>query len=171
MSISKSILAFALLLTASSVMVAQPGEPKVTKTKVINASADAVWEKLRVMDDLQKYSSHVAIVKWTGDHGVGGERKCLPPEGLEGYYLERIVNFNDEQRTYSYALVEGVPVKGMVNTFKVVDLGYRKSMIIWTSSFEQFLENPQMTEEQFLGFINQAVGETIDLYASAAEKS
>lgn len=92
-------------------------------------------------------------------------------EGQEGgTYTEQVVKFSDAERTYSYALVQGVPAQGMVNSFKVIDLGYKKSMIVWTSTYEVFMENPQMNETQFLGFLNQAIGETIGLYAVAAEQ-
>ena len=50
---------------------------------------------------------------------------------------------------------------GMVNQFKVVDLGYEKSMVVWTSSYEKFVTNPQMDETQFKGFLTQASGEMI----------
>ncbi len=148
---------------------AQKANANVTLTKVVETSADNVWGKLRQMDDIDKYSSTVANVKWTGNHGVGGQRVCTTPDG-KGYFKESIVGFDDQGRTYTYALLEGVPVKGMVNNFKVVDLGYKKSMIVWTSSYEQFLKNPQMTEEQFLGFLNQSAGEMIANIAIAASK-
>jgi len=156
------------MLVLAGAAVAQNPNANVTITKVINASADDVWTVLRQMDDIQKYSSIIAKVEWTGTHGVGGERVCLPPKGQEGRYKERIVNFSDEQRTYSYALVEGVPAKGMVNSFKVVDLGYQKCMIVWTSTYDAFIENPQVTEQQFLGFMDQSLNEMLNNIAVAS---
>jgi len=120
------------------------------------------------MDDIDKYSSAIAKVEWTGDHGVGGQRVCTAPDG-QGYFKEGIVAFDDNGRTYTYALLEGVPAKGMVNSFKVVDLGYQKWMIVWTSTFEEFLKNPQMTQEQFMGFINQTLNELLDNVIKAAK--
>ncbi|MEM7552079.1 MAG: SRPBCC family protein [Bacteroidota bacterium] len=155
-------------ILSTTLSMAQKADAKVTATKVVNASADKVWEKLRKMDDIDKYSSAVAKVEWTGNHGIGGQRLCTAPEG-QGYYKESIMAFDDSQRTYSYALVEGVPAKGMVNNFKVVDLGYNKSMIVWTSNYDQFITNPNMTEDQFLGFINQSINEMINNIAKAAK--
>ena len=166
--IKSAVLPAMILLFGAGILNAQKPDAKVTVTKVIEASADNVWAKLRQMDDIQNYSSLIAKVEWTGKHGVGGERICHPPQEGQGYFKERIVRFSDEQRTYSYALIEGVPAKGMVNNFKVVDLGYNKSMIVWTSNYEQFLENPQMDEKQFLGFLNQSVNEMINNIAEAA---
>lgn len=168
MNLLKSIFAAIILLTTTGIISAQNSEAKVTVTKVVDASADDVWTVLRKMDDIQNYSSLIGKVEWSGEHGIGGERVCLPPKEGEGYFKERIVDFSDEQRTYSYALIEGVPVKGMVNNFKVVDLGYKKSLIVWTSNYEQFMKNPQMNEQQFLGFLNQSIVEMVNNVASAS---
>ena len=167
MRIFKSLLATAILFLSFTAF-AQSSDAKFTHTQVVDASADDVWEVLRQMDDIDKYSSAVAKVEWTGDHGVGGQRVCTAPQG-QGAYKESIVAFDDNGRTYSYALVEGVPVKGMVNTFKVVDLGYKKSMIVWTSNYEAFMKNPQMSEEQFGGFIKMTIGEMVGNIAKAAK--
>ncbi|WP_020566794.1 SRPBCC family protein [Neolewinella persica] len=167
MRIFKSIMATAILLISFSVS-AQSSDAKFTHTQVVDASADKVWTVLRQMDDIDKYSSAIAKVEWTGDKGVGGARVCTAPEG-QGFYKESIVAFDDNARTYSYALIEGVPVKGMVNSFKVIDLGYQKSMVVWTSNYEAFMKNPQMTEEQFGSFIKMSIGEMVANVAKAAK--
>lgn len=139
----------------------------ITLSKVVSSSADKVWEVLRQMDDIDKFTSTVERVEWNGNHGVGGERVCYAPDG-QGVFKESILGFDDNQRTYTYAVKEGIPAQGMVNNFKVLDLGYKKSMIVWTSSYEQFMDNPQMNEEQFLGFLNNGAGEIIDNVAKSA---
>ncbi len=165
------IFVFALLMGLSfNQTQAQSADAKITYTKVIDASADDVWTILREMDDVDKYSSGIAKVEWTGHKGEGGERVCYPPKGQEGYFKEKIVAFDDVNRTFSYSVVEGIPVKGMVNTFKVVDLGYQKSMILWNSTFDEFMKNPQMTEEQFMGFINMSLEEMVGNVTIAAKK-
>ena len=165
----KSIL-FTLLVTFSMNLAnAQSNDPDITVAKTVDLSADEVWEQLRVMDNIDELSSLVAKVKWSGDHGVGGERVCTAEDG-QGFFKEKIVAFSDAERTYSYAVVEGVPAKNMVNNFKVIDLGYNKSMIVWTSSFE-FMENPQMKEDQFRGFLDNSVNEMIANAVKLAKKS
>lgn len=159
-----------LLIASVGVINAQSPNAKITLTKVVETSADQVWGKLRKMDDIDQYSSLISQVNWTGNKGVGGQRVCTSADG-NGYFKESIVGFDDSQRSYSYAVVEGVPAKGMLNNFKVVDLGYQKSMIVWTSTYEQFIENPNMDENQFKGFLNQAAGEMIEKVAVAAGKS
>lgn len=165
------IFVFALLLGLSVNQIqAQTTDANITWSKVLDASADNVWTLLREMDDIDKYSSGISRVVWTGKKGKGGERVCYPPKGQEGYFKEKIVDFDDNGRTFSYAVVEGVPIKGMVNTFKIVDLGYKKSMIVWSSNFEEFMKNPQMTEEQFTGFIKMSLEEMVGKITMAAKK-
>lgn len=149
---------------------AQTADANLTWSKVVDVSADNVWTLLRKMDDVDKYSSGIAKVVWTGKKGKGGERVCYPPKGQEGYFKEKIVAFDDNSRTFSYAVVEGVPIKGMVNTFKVVDLGYKKSMVVWSTNFDEFMKNPQMTEEQFMGFIKMSLEEMIGNITMTAKK-
>ncbi len=168
----KNLFFILALLTGLTVTKAQAqtADANVTWSKVVNASADDVWTLLREMDDINKYSSGISKVVWKGNKGKGGERICYPPKGQEGYFKEKIVDFNDNGRTFSYSVLEGIPVKGMVNTFKVVDLGYQKSMIVWSSEFDEFMKNPQMTEEQFLGFIYMSLEEMVNNIYMATKK-
>lgn len=154
------MLAFLALGLSNFHVSAQDAEPKKTYSKVVNASADNVWTVIRRMDQVDKYSSGIARLEWTGNKGVGGSRVCYAPDG-KGYFKENIVEYDDTNRTFSYAVVEGVPFKGMVNTWKVVDLGYQKSMVVWTSRYDQFIENPQMTLDQFMGFIDMSLNEFV----------
>ncbi len=139
---------------------AQSANAIVTKTQVINASADDVWERLRQLDKLEEIIPDFLANSWLvggAKPGVGVQRSCSAPDAKKGEasYTETIVEYDDEKRFYSYAVV-GVPAKNMVNSFKVVDLGYNRCMVVWNSSGWEFMENPQMTKEQFLGFLNSA---------------
>ena len=156
------ILSVLLLLTAGfgASLHAQDADARTVKTQIIEASADDVWEIVRDLDGLADISKFVARVEYTGANDVGGQRVCYAPKG-QGSYTEAIIGFDDTARTYTYAVKEGVPVAGMVNSFKVVDLGYRKSMLVWTSTYDEFVDNPNMTEEQFAGFIDMAISDMI----------
>lgn len=162
MRIKNAIIVITLLVGMVSMnqVNAQQSDAKKTYTKIVDVSADEVWEILRKMDQIDKYSSTIARVEWKGNMGIGGSRTCYSPDG-KGYFKENIVNFDDSRRTFSYSVVEGVPIKGMVNTWNVVDLGYKKSMIVWTSEYEQFMENPQMTKDQFMAFIDSSLNEFV----------
>ncbi len=170
MNIRKSILivALALIGLGFNSVTAQSADANKTYTKVVDASADAVWTVLRKMDEIQNYSKGIARLEWKGPKDVGGQRVCYAPDN-QGFYKENIVAYNDTNRTYSYSVIEGIPVKGMVNTWNVVDLGYNKSMIVWTSTFEAFMENPQMTKEQFFGFIDQSLNEFVGIVVAEAK--
>ena len=142
----------------------------MTQTLIIDTGADKLWGLVRQLDDIDKYSSTITEVEFTGNMGVGGERVCTSSDG-NGFLREKIIAFDDRFRTYSYSLIEGVPVKGMVNTFKVVNLGYNKCALIWSSKYEEFLYNPDMTEEQFIAFMDSASTETIQKIGQTATSS
>lgn len=158
-----AIIAVALFTTTTN---AQNSNPDISYTLEVDASADRVWEEIRKMDNIDAVSSYVAKLTWKGNKGVGGERKCVAPD-RKGYYVEKIQQFDDAQRTYQWQVVEGVPAKNVKNSFKVVDLGYNKSMIIFRSNFE-FMENPNITEEQFKAFLSSASAEIANNYAKLA---
>ncbi len=164
-----SISLFILGLLALNLNIMSAQNATITVAKTVELSADQVWEQIRIMDNIDKLSSLVATVEWTGPKDVGGSRVCKSGDG-QGYFKENIVDFSDAERTYTYAVVEGVPTKKMVNNFKVVDMGYQKSLILWTSNFE-FMQNPNMTEEQFRGFLSSSVDEMIKNTIALATKS
>lgn len=157
-----------LLFLGTSSLSAQNADAKITISQVVDAGADEVWTILRQLDNIDELSSLVGSVEFIGEFDTGGKRICVAPEEGQGRFVESILDFDDAGRTYTYAVVEGIPAKGVVSNFKVVDLGYQKSMIVWTSTYEQFLENPQMTEEQFTGFLNMAATEMVGNVASKA---
>lgn len=156
----KTILIIYLIAFGSNIINAQTMEttPKVQYSKIVNKSADDLWETVRQLDQIHKYSSSIAKVDWTGNMGVGGERVCHTPDG-KGYFKEKIVAYDESSRSFSYSLLEGAPVMGMTNTMRVIDLGYGKSIMVWWSNYDKFMENPQMTEEQFQAFMLSSLEE------------
>jgi hypothetical protein len=156
-----------VLLTLTS-LTAQNQTPNMTLSFEANVSADKVWEQIRIMDNIDEVSSYVATVTWKGPKDVGGERKCVAPDG-KGYYVEKVKSFDDDQRTYRWQVVEGVPAKNVFNSFKVVDMGFNKSMIVFRSNYE-FIENPNMTKEQFQAFFHAAASEIAANYIKLARK-
>ncbi len=138
--------------------------PKVKFSKIIDKSADDFWETVRQLDKIDKYSSTIAKVEWSGNMGIGGQRVCHTPDG-KGYFKEKIVAFDESSRSFSYSLLEGAPVKGMVNTIQVVDLGYEKCIFVFWSHYEEFMDNPQMTQQQFHAFMNSSLEEMTEKMA------
>lgn len=47
----------------------------------------------------------------------------------------------------------------MTNTMRVIGLRYGKSIMVWWSNYDKFMENPQMTEEQFQAFMLSSLEE------------
>lgn len=169
MKVVKIVIVFALISFGLQQANAQNPDAKITITKVVDVSVDKMWGTIRDLDNLAQYSSVIAKVDYTGENGAGGVRVCTTPDG-QGKFKENILAFDDVARTYTYAVVEGVPAMGLINNFKVVDLGFNKSMVVWTSGYDKFMTNPNMTEEQFLGFMRQSVGEIMDKMAIASAK-
>lgn len=153
-----------LLISANSASAQSMGASKVQFSKIVNKSADEMWKTVRKLDQIHKYSSAVARVDWNGNMGVGGERVCHTPDG-KGFYKEKIVAYDESSRSFSYALLEGAPVKGMTNFMQVVDLGYGKCILVWWSNYDDFMKNPQMTEEQFQAFMLSSIQEMTDKMA------
>ena len=113
---------------------------------------------MRKLDKVEELTPDYVGDSWiTGTVGVGATRSCSAPgqtrKSADPAFTETILAYDDEKRFYSYA-VAGVPAKNMVNSFKVVDLGYKKCMVVWSSGGWTFVENPQMDKAQFMGFLD-----------------
>lgn len=127
--------------------------------QVINDSADNVWGRLRKLDGIEEFLPEVVGKSWVIDNqepGVGAKRSCalngMPDDSPAT--VEEVIAFDDTTRSYSYKIEEGsLPVKNMLNTFKVNDLGYKKCELSWEATMEAFIENPQMSESDFRQFI------------------
>lgn len=163
MKIYLSLFVLTLLISGLSFgqVSAQDAKITITKTQIIEASADEVWERLRKIDKLEEIIPDFLASSWIVDNaqpGVGVKRSCAAPGTPKGQasYTEQVVEYDDEKRYYAYAVIEGIPAKNMLNSFKVIDLGYKKCLVIWHSIGGEFIENPNMTKEQFLEFLNAA---------------
>ncbi|WP_299216112.1 SRPBCC family protein [uncultured Aquimarina sp.] len=161
-----SLVALFVFGVSTNKAIAQNPDAKLTHTKIVDKGADDVWKIVRNLD-FAKYTKIVSNVVVTGEAGAGASRVCSTADG-KGQFKENILSYDDLNRTYTYAVIEGVPVKGLVNNFKVVDLGYNKSMIVWWSNYEQFMKNPQMTEAQFSAFMQASIDEIVTNMANDA---
>ena len=161
------LMILALSCTTEKMIAQQSEDAIITTSAMANTSADKVWEQIRQLDNIDKLSSTVGSLTWTGPKGVGGERKCFTPD-KSAYFVEKILEFDDKERTYQWQVAEGVPAKNVINRLRVVDLGYNKSMVIFTSKFS-FIENPNMSEAEFKGFLQSASYEMAKNAISLAE--
>lgn len=132
--------------------------PKVVKTQILQVSAEEAWKVVAQFDNLAELTpSFLHDVKIEGKIAEGCKRTCTSAD-KQSMYKEKITYFNEKEMYYRYAVMEGLPVKDMENSFRVIALGKDQSMVVWTSGYE-FMENPNMTEQQFNGFIDAALGE------------
>ena len=155
----------ALFFTA---IFAQDKAPDISYVYEANVSADKVWEQVRKMDNIDEVSSFVGKVTWKGPHDVNGERTCTAPDG-KGYFIEKIKVYNDAERFYQWQVIEGVPAKNVVNSFRVIDLGFDRSMIVFRSNYE-YMQNPNMSSEAFKGFLTKASAEIAQNYVKLAKQ-
>lgn len=151
----KSVLLGSMMILAlgASTKVNAQKLPEANTTVVLNASADEVWERLRKIEGVEEITpSLLSHSELDGEAGVGCTRVCTGPDG-KSKYKETVIEYNDASRFYSYKVIEGVPIKGMVNSFRVVDLGYNKCMVVWHSNGGEYLKNPGMSYEQVVGLL------------------
>ena len=168
-----SIILSFFMLIISFPLTAQ--QKSFVKSQMVEASADDVWERLRTLDGLEDFAPQHISDSWVHDKkapGVGCVRSCTAAGMKKGEasYSEKITKFSDAERFYQYEVFEGTPTVNMVNSLRVTDLGYKKSMVTWTSTRDGFVKNPQMTEDQFDAFLETA-GQSVlnglaSLYAS-----
>ena len=126
-----------VVLAAFTTLTGMAGENHtISRNIVVEGSADQVWSILRKLDGVEQYAGGmVTHSKLKGKPGVGCERICTMNNGMQ--VKEKIIAFDDSARTYTYEVSGApVPVKAMVNTARVVDLGYNRSLLVWTSNFK-----------------------------------
>ena len=162
-----------ILILFGNLLVAQ--QSSFVKSQIVNASADEVWERLRKLDGLEEIAPHLLNETWIHDNalpGVGVKRSCTAPGTPKGQasYTETILEFSDSERYYKYTVDQGTPTKNMINSLRVVDLGYHKSMVVWTSVRDGYIDNPQMTEVEFNEFLTMAGQSIVDGVAKLHNK-
>lgn len=141
--------------------------PKIVKTQTVEASAEETFKVASQFERIAEFTPSFIETSTVEGNGEGAERTCVAPNN-QGVFKEKITYFNENEMYYRYSVVEGVPAKGMENFFRIVPLGKTKSLLVWGTSFE-FIENPQMNEEEFQGFLNASVGEYIAGLTKAVE--
>lgn len=154
------IIAIVALFSVNTSVAQKNEKPVLQYSKIVHKSANEMWDVVRKLDKIDKYSSAIARVVWSGNKYEGGTRVCYTPDG-QGYFKEKIINFDESTKSFTYSLLEGAPVKGMVNTMQVADLGNGKSVVVWWTNYDEFLENPQMTQEQFHQFMLTSLDEMV----------
>jgi mxaD protein len=135
----KFAIAFSIAMLAYGIgWAAAAPQLHVTKTIVIDASADKVWKLAKDFDRLNAWHPAVAtdeIVE--GKNNATGAVRLLTLKG-GGTIKEKLLDFNPAGRSFKYAIVEGVlPVSDYTSTFVVKSAGKNKSSITWAGRFKR----------------------------------
>jgi mxaD protein len=111
---------------------------KVSKSVVIHATPDAVWDKAKDFGALNTWHPAVAkdeIVAGT-DNQPGAERQLTLGDG--GKVHEKLLSFNDKGHQFAYAIVDGVlPVSSYTSHFKIIAVGKDSAKVTWSGTFKR----------------------------------
>jgi carbon monoxide dehydrogenase subunit G len=127
----------ALTLALSAVTAAQahgPTRQKVVEKITIDASADAVWAKIKNFDALKDW--HPAVAESPADKGnAEGSVRSLKLKG-GGALTETLEGYDDAQKKYNYRAKDGgaLPVTNYTSTLRVTAEG-KKAVVEWRGAF------------------------------------
>lgn len=112
---------------------------EVRESKRIWASPDDVWRVVRELDGLDAWLPWVASSRLSGD-----VRTTIASDTTMEPILERIVDFDDEHRAYSYEYLQG-PLKFASYSARVQVLPFRPSQceVTWSGSFAAMEESDE----------------------------
>jgi mxaD protein len=131
-------LLFAVLAGGSSLTFAAAPELKVSKSIDIAASADTVWAKVKNFDSINTW--HPAFAKdeiISGKNNVVGAERLLTM-GDGGTIKEKLLGFDDKNRSFKYEIIEGVlPVSDYKSTMSVKSTGKNTSRATWSATFKR----------------------------------
>jgi mxaD protein len=137
---SLSILACGIGWAATAGAQANAGAPllHVTKTITINAPADKVWNAVKDFDALNTW--HPALEKdqiVEGTNNTVGAVRLLSLKG-GGTIKEKLLRFDPANRSFSYAIIDGViPVSDYRSRLVVKSAGENASTVIWSGHFKR----------------------------------
>jgi len=123
----------------------------IVETITIEASPDAVWQ---VAGDPATIGEWVPAL--SGSSLVGDQRSCTTGDG--GKIAERILSHSDDDRSYTYEIVESpLPLRSYRSTLQVHD-HEGHSRVRWEAEFEAFApEQEDELEETFTGIYREGL--------------
>lgn len=115
-------------------------------TVEVNASAEKVWKIIGAVDGVDKWFAPVIkTCKVDGD-----KRYCTTDAGPLN---EDILEVNHQSKIFRYGIPEQnmIPVKNILGTMKVNDLGNGKSSVEWSATFDVEEDKEAEAKEMFRG--------------------
>ena len=131
-------LVFAALSVACGISFAAAPVLKVSKSVEINASADAVWDKIKNFDGLNTWHPAVAkdVIVVGKNNEVGAERQLTLGDG--GMLKEKLLSYDAKGHSYKYSILEGVlPVSSYTSVISVKGSGKDTSTVTWSGDFKR----------------------------------
>ena len=124
-----------------------PTRQKVTETITIEASADAVWARIKDFDALAKWHPAVAASPATSGNSEGSVRNLELKGG--GKLVETLSKHDDAARLYTYRAKDGgaLPVTNYTSTIQVKADG-GKAVVEWRGAFYRGFPNNDPPPDQ-----------------------
>lgn len=130
----RQLLLLSLPVLSGAAFAHGPTRQKVTEKIAINASADAVWARIRNFDALKDW--HPAVAESPADKGnAEGSVRQLKLKG-GGELTETLEAYDDAKKRYSYRAKDGgaLPVTNYTSTISVTAEG-SGSVVEWRGAF------------------------------------
>ncbi len=132
---------FAGILTMLASLNSLADDAKVLSTQEsveINATADAVWNKVSDFGDLGAWHPAVktTVILDGTNNQVGAVRLLTLQDG--GTIKEKLNNYSPADKSFSYEILEGVlPVSNYHSTLTVTPISNTKSKVVWKGDFKR----------------------------------
>ena len=127
--------------------------PKSYASTIVNAPAATVWAYVRDFANLHEWLASIETCEIEGGarpDQVGAVRR-LTAQGGDAVFHERLVSFDDEDRSYGYEFVDSpLPVRGyrsQIRVAPVTDSG--QAFVEWWGEFEAADEDVEPMVEFF----------------------
>jgi hypothetical protein len=133
---AKALVALALACFGASVAAHGPTRQKVVEEIAIDAAPQAVWDRIRNFDAIQRWHPAVKSSPAT-DGNTAGSQRTLTLEG-GGTVLEELEGYNDAERKYNYRMKDPgpIPVSNYTSTIEVrPGAGDKGSLVVWRGAF------------------------------------
>ena len=143
----RQLLLLSLPVISGAAFAHGPTRQKVTEKITINASADAVWARIRNFDALKDW--HPAVAESPADKGnAEGSVRQLKLKG-GGELTETLEAYDDAKKRYSYRAKDGgaLPVTNYTSTITVKAEG-KGSVVEWRGAFYRGYPNNNPPPDQ-----------------------
>lgn len=110
---------------------------KVSMSTKLGVSAKQVWEVIGGFNALPDWHPAVEKSEIEGEGGVKGTLRRLSLAGGAGTIVERLDEIDENERRYSYSILQGpLPVANYQATIRVVDDDGKGCTVEWSSKFD-----------------------------------